>query len=161
VREKGDFSRRGLLKVWIFACVAAIGGSLAAILGRFFVGGTVSTPGERPRLAAGPLAQFAGAVEPVDVVISFREEQGYYSDQRRQRIYLYSENDRLCALSSICSHLGCSVSWDPSRKLFTCPCHGGTYRKDGTVAGGPPPRPLERLPIEIENGTVFVRLNEA
>jgi len=96
----------------------------------------------------------------VDVVLSFREEQGYYSDQRRQRIYLYSENDRLCALSSICSHLGCSVSWDPSRKLFACPCHGGTYRKDGTVAGGPPPRPLERLPIEIENGTVFVRLNE-
>jgi menaquinol-cytochrome c reductase iron-sulfur subunit len=48
-----------------------------------------------------------------------------------------------------CTHLGCPVNWRPDAELFLCPCHGGVYYADGTVAGGPPPRPLPRLPVRI------------
>ena len=44
-----------------------------------------------------------------------------------------------------CTHLGCPVNWRPDAELFLCPCHGGVYYADGTVAGGPPPRPLSQL----------------
>ena len=37
-----------------------------------------------------------------------------------------------------CTHLGCPVDWRGDAKLFLCPCHGGVYYADGTVAGGPP-----------------------
>lgn len=51
-----------------------------------------------------------------------------------------------------CTHLGCPVNWRPGAELFLCPCHGGVYYADGTVAGGPPPRPLVRYSVRIVDG---------
>jgi menaquinol-cytochrome c reductase iron-sulfur subunit len=48
-----------------------------------------------------------------------------------------------------CTHLGCPVNWRPDAELFLCPCHGGIYYSDGTVAGGPPPRGLAHVPVRI------------
>ncbi|MDE3193295.1 MAG: Rieske (2Fe-2S) protein [Chloroflexota bacterium] len=44
-----------------------------------------------------------------------------------------------------CTHLGCPVNWRPGAGIFECPCHGGVFYEDGTVAGGPPRRPLFQL----------------
>ena len=56
-----------------------------------------------------------------------------------------------------CTHLGCPVSWVDGARLFFCPCHGGVYYADGTVAGGPPPRPLFRYQVRILNEDVQVK----
>ena len=56
-----------------------------------------------------------------------------------------------------CAHLGCPVRWEQEAELFLCPCHGGVYYKDGTVASGPPPRPLAKYPVKVEAGRVLVR----
>ena len=53
------------------------------------------------------------------------------------------------AFSINCTHLGCPVNWRPDADLFLCPCHGGVYYADGTVAGGPPPHALPRLKVRI------------
>jgi len=42
-------------------------------------------------------------------------------------------------------------------ELFMCPCHGGVYYKDGTVAAGPPPHPLVRYEVRVENGDVKIK----
>jgi menaquinol-cytochrome c reductase iron-sulfur subunit len=55
-----------------------------------------------------------------------------------------------------CTHLGCPVRWLPDAELFMCPCHGGVYYQDGTVASGPPPRPLVRYPTRVEHGVVQI-----
>ncbi|MFZ1890439.1 MAG: ubiquinol-cytochrome c reductase iron-sulfur subunit [Candidatus Binataceae bacterium] len=56
-----------------------------------------------------------------------------------------------------CTHLGCPVRWLPDANLFMCPCHGGVYYSNGTVAGGPPPRPLFQYPVRVNNGMVEIR----
>lgn len=57
-----------------------------------------------------------------------------------------------------CTHLGCPVNWKPDAGLFLCPCHGGVYYADGSVAGGPPPHPLTRLATRIiDNNRVQVQ----
>lgn len=56
-----------------------------------------------------------------------------------------------------CTHLGCPVDWRPQAKLFLCPCHGGVYYDDGTVAGGPPPRPLSEREWRVEGGRLMVK----
>lgn len=56
-----------------------------------------------------------------------------------------------------CSHLGCPVRWLPDSKLFMCPCHGGVYNNDGSVAAGPPPRALARYPVRVQNDQVEIR----
>jgi menaquinol-cytochrome c reductase iron-sulfur subunit len=53
-----------------------------------------------------------------------------------------------------CSHLGCPVRWEEQAQLFMCPCHGGVYYKDGTVAAGPPPRRLTEYKIRIVKNEV-------
>jgi menaquinol-cytochrome c reductase iron-sulfur subunit len=59
-----------------------------------------------------------------------------------------SETD-FTAFSINCTHLGCPVNWRPQAELFLCPCHGGVYYADGSVAGGPPPRPLNQFAVRI------------
>jgi menaquinol-cytochrome c reductase iron-sulfur subunit len=61
------------------------------------------------------------------------------------------------AFSVNCAHLGCPVRWLPQAKLFMCPCHGGVYNADGTVAAGPPPHALTRLEVRSRDGQVEIR----
>jgi menaquinol-cytochrome c reductase iron-sulfur subunit len=63
----------------------------------------------------------------------------------------------LVAFSMYCTHTGCPVTWAPGAEMFMCPCHGGTFHRDGSVAAGPPPRPLERLPVRVRDGQVELR----
>jgi len=60
------------------------------------------------------------------------------------------------AFSINCTHLGCPVRWLPDADLFMCPCHGGVYYSDGTVAAGPPPRPLVQYPVRVRDGQVEI-----
>jgi menaquinol-cytochrome c reductase iron-sulfur subunit len=56
-----------------------------------------------------------------------------------------------------CTHLGCPVNWKASARLFLCPCHGGVFYEDGSVAGGPPPRPLFEREWEIAGDRLRVK----
>ena len=64
--------------------------------------------------------------------------------------------ENFTAFSISCTHLGCPVRWRPDAQLFMCPCHGGVYYKDGSVAAGPPPKPLPRYPVRVKNGQVEI-----
>jgi menaquinol-cytochrome c reductase iron-sulfur subunit len=73
----------------------------------------------------------------------------------RNAVWLRRETDtNFIAFSANCTHLGCPVRWIEGAELFMCPCHGGVYYNDGNVAAGPPPRPLFRYDVRIENGEV-------
>ena len=73
----------------------------------------------------------------------------------KNAVWLRRESDTtFIAFSANCTHLGCPVRWMEGAKLFMCPCHGGVYYQDGSVAAGPPPRPLFRYDVRIENGEV-------
>jgi menaquinol-cytochrome c reductase iron-sulfur subunit len=65
--------------------------------------------------------------------------------------------DEFIAFSVNCSHMGCPVRWLANAELFMCPCHGGIYYKDGTVAAGPPPRPLYRFEVRVVNRIVQIK----
>jgi len=65
--------------------------------------------------------------------------------------------DEFIAFSINCAHLGCPVRWLPDARLFMCPCHGGVYYEDGSVAAGPPPHPLTRYPVRVVNGMVEIK----
>jgi menaquinol-cytochrome c reductase iron-sulfur subunit len=64
--------------------------------------------------------------------------------------------DQFTAFAVNCSHLGCPVQWIPDGKLFLCPCHGGVYYQDGSVAAGPPPRPLTTYNDRVNAGQVEI-----
>jgi cytochrome b6-f complex iron-sulfur subunit len=74
-------------------------------------------------------------------------------------VMLEKADNEVRAFSAICTHLGCSVQWHPEEKKFICPCHQGIYDFNGNVVSGPPPRPLEKLPVKLHDGQVFVLMN--
>ena len=61
----------------------------------------------------------------------------------------YQGEPCIFALSTVCTHLGCTPNWLDSEQKFKCPCHGSGFYKDGINFEGPAPRPLERYAIRL------------
>jgi len=75
----------------------------------------------------------------------------------RGRFYLVRLADGgFLALDRACTHLGCTVPWLEAEQRFACPCHASTFDITGAVLGPPASRPLDLLPVRIENGVVKV-----
>jgi menaquinol-cytochrome c reductase iron-sulfur subunit len=66
-------------------------------------------------------------------------------------------NNNFIAFAVNCSHLGCPVRWEKDARLFMCPCHGGVYYHDGSVASGPPPRALSQYKVRVYKGNVQIQ----
>jgi Rieske Fe-S protein len=61
------------------------------------------------------------------------------------------------AFSAVCTHAGCPVQYDQANVQFVCPCHGGLYdARTGQVLQGPPPAPLQRIPVQVVAGQLRV-----
>ncbi len=60
------------------------------------------------------------------------------------------------ALSSRCTHLGCTVPWNQQAGTCPCPCHASSFDLKGEVLSPPAPRPLDLVPVVIEGGVVKV-----
>lgn len=74
-------------------------------------------------------------------------------------VALVDVGGELRAFSAVCTHLGCIIKWQPAaNSLWFCPCHKGTYDRDGHVVSGPPPRPLKRYEVAVRDGKVFVKI---
>lgn len=52
------------------------------------------------------------------------------------------------ALSARCTHLGCTLNYDPVSLKFRCPCHGSQFDISGKRIAGPAKRDLQVLPID-------------
>ena len=75
----------------------------------------------------------------------------------RGKFYLCRlEDGGFLALSSKCTHLGCTLPWDDKEKRFACPCHGSVFDITGEVITRPAPRAMDTYGIVIENSIVKV-----
>lgn len=69
----------------------------------------------------------------------------------------YNGRQILYALSTVCTHLGCTPNWLEADQKFKCPCHGSGFYPNGINFEGPAPRPLERFKIFVgDDGSVVV-----
>jgi cytochrome b6-f complex iron-sulfur subunit len=72
-------------------------------------------------------------------------------------VWIVRESDKMYALATVCTHLGCTPNWLESEQKYKCPCHGSGFYKNGINFEGPAPRPLERYKISLnEDGTVII-----
>lgn len=60
------------------------------------------------------------------------------------------------AYSASCTHLGCTVQFDPPSKRIWCACHNGWYDLEGKNIAGPPPRPLTGYKVQVVGDEIFV-----
>lgn len=145
--SKGDneISRRTMVSAagigWLALGGGAVIGGLA--VQRFMFPNVSQDPD--PQVPVGELRQYA------DMTVG-----GVNQAYKKQGILLVRLENKIVALSSACTHLGCIVNWFDSERVFKCPCHGSGFSREGINIDGPAPRPLERFKILVADGTVVV-----
>lgn len=89
-----------------------------------------------------------------NLLIIFRYAEGTLKEPTK----LEDTAQGIVVYGGICQHLGCQVNLKDDGSLL-CPCHSGSYdpKAGGEVIGGPPPRPLPQLPIEIKDDQIVVK----
>ncbi len=86
-------------------------------------------------------------------------EVGQVSEQFKDQygVWIVRDDEKIYALSTVCTHLGCTPNWMLSEDKFKCPCHGSGFYKTGINFEGPAPRPLERFKIGLsDEGEIIV-----
>jgi quinol---cytochrome c reductase iron-sulfur subunit, bacillus type len=56
------------------------------------------------------------------------------------------------AFTSECPHLGCAINLSADKKGFLCPCHTSSFDFEGEPTNPVPPRPMDRLKVELTEG---------
>jgi Rieske Fe-S protein len=154
--EKKEISRREFMKYMI----AALGGLIGLGYGIPAIGYVVA-----PALAKSQAQQWIqlGAVSKVELgtptlfKVNISRQTGWIVNQEELSVYVLTENGRdFVAMSNVCTHLGCRIRWIADQGQYYCPCHNGVYDKHGNVVSGPPPRPLDKYQIKVENDQLFI-----
>lgn len=148
--------RRKFLVLVILGC----GGIISAIVGLPFLGLLVQpwlqTPKEVWR-TVGKVDDFA-INTTTQVVFENAYQHSWSGEASKESAWLRRTGPTaFTAFSEFCQHLGCPVRWNADADLFYCPCHGGVYYANGTVAAGPPPRPLQQYQTRVRNGYVELK----
>jgi cytochrome b6-f complex iron-sulfur subunit len=136
--------RRSFLSWMTLAWTAFTASMLAAATatGRFMFPNVLFEP--PPTFKAG----FANEIQVGQVDERFKQRFG---------VWLVRDQEGIYALSTVCTHLGCTPNWLEAEQKFKCPCHGSGYYKSGVNFEGPTPRPLERYAISLaDDGQILV-----
>ena len=69
----------------------------------------------------------------------------------------HADGSMVC-FDAICTHLACTVQFQPEEGRIYCACHGGEYDPHtGANVAGPPPKPLKPYVVEVSDETVIIR----
>jgi Rieske Fe-S protein len=140
--QDGQLSRRRLMRnAAIAGGVVAAGAGLAACggggAGSSSSGSTPSTPTVLGKTSDIPVG--GGTIYASQHVVVTQPAAGTFK-----------------CFSSTCTHMGCTVD-KVANGLIQCPCHGSRYSvTDGSVKGGPAPKPLPPEKIAVKNGQVVL-----
>jgi len=75
-----------------------------------------------------------------------------------QGILIINTGTKIVALSSICTHQGCTVGYNASAGDIECPCHGSVYSTSGSVINGPAPAALKSYPVSLTGNVLTISL---
>jgi cytochrome b6-f complex iron-sulfur subunit len=68
-----------------------------------------------------------------------------------------TDGSNYVALSSICTHQGCTVGYSAQNNNFPCPCHGSLYNSNGSVANGPATQALKQYTVSKAGNILTIK----
>lgn len=121
--------------------------SLAFVCGQFWIGLQSFTRRRKPSVLR------IATVDELEVgqTVSF-----HYPTERDPCLLIRQSQDDFIAYSSLCTHLMCPVRPELEHDQLHCPCHEGYFdAATGRPTAGPPRRPLPRIQLRIDGGTIY------
>lgn len=71
-------------------------------------------------------------------------------------IIIRSGDDSYLAFSKICTHQGCTVTYNASENELPCPCHGSVFSTTGAVLNGPASSGLKKYSVTKEGDALKI-----
>jgi nitrite reductase/ring-hydroxylating ferredoxin subunit len=121
-------TRRAALVAGLGLATGAVTGGLVA---RALEPAATSRPGPAARVGGEQIIPRDGRWIDVAAMADLVEGQGKRVTAGGVGAYLFRRGGTVSAVSSICSHLPCELSWDRDGGLLLCPCHPASFTAEG------------------------------
>jgi cytochrome b6-f complex iron-sulfur subunit len=149
--------RRGFLYAMFGTAIGIAWTTMTASLGlmtlgtvRFLFPNVLAEPPSKIKVG------FADSYEDGKVVERYKDQHAWIVRRKDEKF-----GDIIYALSTTCTHLGCTPNWLEREQKFKCPCHGSGFYITGINFEGPAPRPLERWAVSIgDDGQIVVDMSK-
>ncbi len=154
--ESKELSRRNFMQtaIWGIGGLIGIGFGVPAVA--YVVGPSLKSQQTQTWMRLGPTSKVELGT-PTLFTFTIQTQTGWIENSEEISVYVLSTDGRTyIAMSNICTHLGCHIRWIADQNHFFCPCHNGVFDSSGNVVAGPPPRPLNRYDVKVENDQLFV-----
>ena len=151
-------SRRSFLGALLGVGSLFVGTLLSVPLLRFALFPLLRRTTELKNSPVGELQEFSSLSEPIMRTIQIEQVDGWRKAISEKAVYITKDSQgKLCVLTSVCPHLGCTVPWNREKRQFVCPCHGATFSPDGSRVSGPSLRGMDTLETSVADGQLQVR----
>lgn len=153
---KERFERRQFLGFITWAIGGLISAGMAIPAINYVIGPSLRKTEEQNWIRLGSASKVELGT-PTLFKTTIERQTGWIVNETELSIYVLTDNGRdFVAMSNICTHLGCRVRWIADQQQFFCPCHNAIFSKEGEVVTGPPPGPLDRYEMKVEEDQIFV-----
>ena len=142
-REELDNSRRQFLKFLGLTSLAFFTGTLGLALKAAF---------EEQRTSQLPELRVASVGDlPEGQSLNFSYPAGDYP-----AVLVHLPGGQFVAYEQRCTHLLCPVLYDGNKNRIFCPCHDGVFdASTGERTAGPPPRPLNKITLQVRGNDIY------
>jgi menaquinol-cytochrome c reductase iron-sulfur subunit len=156
MEQENKIGRQGFMK----AIIAAVGGIITAGMGipavAYILGPVLNKAEQQDWIRIGSTSKVELGT-PTLFKARIERQAGWIVNEEEKSVYVLTDDGRsYVAMSNICTHLGCRVRWIADQSEFFCPCHNAVYDREGNVVSGPPPRPLDRFQVKVEDDQLFI-----
>jgi len=104
-----------------------------------------------------PVFSFITYRKPRERKVVFHPDEQLFGPHFKEGVFLEKRDESFYALSSRCTHLGCTLGYDVLSAQFRCPCHGSVFDRSGRRISGPAEKDLPEFPLnKLENGDIVV-----
>jgi thiosulfate dehydrogenase (quinone) large subunit len=151
-----DLARRRLLiqiggasvaLVWVLALLPRTRGSIAS--------NPNASPAAAPTPVASPTGTKIGALADLQSQGSLAFQDPASGDPA---VAIALPGGSVVAFDAVCTHAGCTVTYDSGQRLLNCPCHGAQFdpAHGAAVVSGPAPTPLPSIKVQVgSDGGVY------
>lgn len=154
--EENNLNRRNFLAIGTWAIGGFIGLAMTIPAIAYLIGPALKRDEEQDWIRLGSTSKVELGT-PTLFKVKVQRQTGWIENEEEISVYVLTDNGRdYIGMSNICTHLGCRVRWITDQEQFFCPCHNAVFGKQGEVITGPPPRPLDRYEIKVEDNQLFI-----
>lgn len=150
----GEISRRDLIKAALAASLTAVGTA------------GCNSGSEEVGQGAGLLPKVATATKNADGTATVTDggqlaagtAMPFTLPDQKPALLFKTKSGEVRALSALCTHNQCTVTWDETNQKINCPCHGSVFDLSGRPEKGPAEAPLEKYSVQVKGNDAILQL---